>query len=232
VVDLDLAFGDVAITLQVFPARTIADAVHLESGLDFQVLEPLLTTYQDTMSALVAPVQPDAKDTIPAALVGRILGLLKQHFDHVVVDTAPAFDEYVLQALDETDDLLLVTTLDVPTLKNVKVAVETLDLLNFPKSRRHLVLNRADDKVGLAPDKVESTLKMKIAASIPTSFQVAHATNSGEPITGAQPKHAVSQAITRLARSVAGPSTEVSPGPDPAGRPAAPKRSLLRRNGR
>lgn len=232
VVDLDLAFGDVAITLQVFPARTIADAVHLESGLDFQVLEPLLTSYQDTMSALVAPVQPDAKDTIPAALVGRILGLLKQHFDHVVVDTAPAFDEYVLQALDETDDLLLVTTLDVPTLKNVKVAVETLDLLNFPKSRRHLVLNRADDKVGLTPDKVESTLKMKIAASIPTSFQVAHATNSGEPITGAQPKHAVSQAITRLARSVAGPSTEVSPGPDPAGRPAAPKRSLLRRNGR
>jgi len=232
VVDLDLAFGDVAITLQVFPARTIADAVHLESGLDFQVLEPLLTTYQDTMSALVAPVQPDAKDTIPAALVGRILGLLKQHFDHVVVDTAPAFDEYVLQALDETDDLLLVTTLDVPTLKNVKVAVETLDLLNFPKSRRHLVLNRADDKVGLTPDKVESTLNMKIAASIPTSFQVAHATNSGEPITGAQPKHAVSQAITRLARSVAGPSTEVAPSPGSAGRPAAPKRSLLRRNGR
>ena len=232
VVDLDLAFGDVAITLQVFPARTIADAVHLESGLDFQVLEPLLTTYQDTMSALVAPVQPDAKDTIPAALVGRILGLLKQHFDHVVVDTAPAFDEYVLQALDETDDLLLVTTLDVPTLKNVKVAVETLDLLNFPKSRRHLVLNRADDKVGLTPDKVESTLNMKIAASIPTSFQVAHATNSGEPITGAQPKHAVSQAITRLARSVAGSTGEAPPSADSPARPATPKRSLLRRNGR
>ena len=232
VVDLDLAFGDVAITLQVFPARTIADAVHLESGLDFQVLEPLLTSYQDTLSALVAPVQPDAKDTVPASLVGRILGLLKQHFDAVVVDTAPAFDEYVLAALDETDDLLLITTLDVPTLKNVKVAVETLDLLNFPKPRRHLVLNRADDKVGLTADKVESTLNMTIAASIPTSSHVAHATNSGEPIISAQPKHAVSQAITRLARSVAGPSTEPAPGADPVGRPATPKRSLLRRNGR
>src|SRR3954463_5603473 len=85
VVDLDLAFGDVAITLQLFPARTIADAVHLESGLDFNVLEPLLTRYQDRLSALVAPVQPDAKDGIPAPLVGRILNLLKSHFEFVVV---------------------------------------------------------------------------------------------------------------------------------------------------
>jgi pilus assembly protein CpaE len=102
VVDLDLAFGDVAITLQLFPARTIADAVHLESGLDFPVLEPLLTNYRDQLSALVAPVQPDAKDSIPASLVGRILNLLKSHFDHVVVDTSPAFDEYVLQTRPTT----------------------------------------------------------------------------------------------------------------------------------
>ena len=232
VVDLDLAFGDVAITLQLFPARTIADAVHLESGLDFAVLEPLLTNYRDQLSALVAPVQPDAKDGIPASLVGRILNLLKSHFDHVVVDTSPSFDEYVLQAFDETDDLLLVTTLDVPTLKNVKVAVETLDLLNFPKSRRHLVLNRADDKVGLTADKVESTLGMPIAAAIPTSSQVAHATNSGEPIISAQPKHAVSQAITAMARSVSGHAAVPSSGGGSKAHASAPKRSLLRRNGR
>ena len=232
VVDLDLAFGDIAITLQLFPARTIADTVHLESGLDFHVLEPLLTSYKDYLWALVAPVQPDARDTIPAPLVGRVLGLLKSQFDHVVVDTSPGLDEYVLQAFDETDEMLLVTTLDVPTLKNVKVAVETLDLLNFPKPRRHLVLNRADDKVGLTADKVESTLGMKISASIPTSSQVAHATNSGEPIIIAQPKHSVSQAITALARSVAGSANGAKPGAEPSGRAATRKRSLLRRNGR
>jgi pilus assembly protein CpaE len=230
-VDLDLAFGDVAITLQLFPARTIADTVHLENGLDYTVLEPLLTDYRGQVSALVAPVQPDAKDSIPPRLVGRILHLLKSHFDFVIVDTSPAFDEYALQAFDETDEMLLVTTLDVPTLKNVKVAVETLDLLNFPKPRRHLVLNRADDKVGLTPDKVESTLGMSIAAAIPTSSQVAHATNSGEPIISAQPRHAVSHAITKLARSLALPA---SPSVAPAASKSrvAPKRSLLRRNGR
>ncbi len=234
VVDLDLAFGDVAITLQVFPARTIADAVHLESGLDFHVVEPLLTSYRDQLSALVAPVQPDAKDSIPPSLVGRILALLKQQFDFVVVDTSPAFDEFVLQAFDETDELLLVTTLDVPTLKNVKVAVETLDLLNFPKPRRHLVLNRADDKVGLTADKVESTLGMSITAAIPTSSQVAHATNSGEPILLSAPKHQVSQAVNKLAVLLSGSrngGSSTASGAS-AGHAGAPKRSLLRRNGR
>lgn len=231
-VDLDLAFGDVAITLQMFPARTIADAVHLESGLDFGVLEPLLTTYRDNVRALVAPVQPDAKDSIPPQLVGRILNLLKSNFDFVIVDTSPAFDEFALQAFDETDEMLLVTTLDVPTLKNVKVAVETLDLLNFPKPRRHLILNRADDRVGLTADKVESTLGMSIDAAIPTSTQVAHATNSGEPIVSAQPKHVVSQAIVKLARDLAATGkTPVTRG-GAKSRAAAPKRSLLRRNGR
>lgn len=241
-VDLDLGFGDVAITLQLFPARTIADAVALERELDFSMLEPLLTPHRRGFSTLVAPVQPDAKDSIPASLVSRILAVLKQNFDYVVVDTSPAFDEHVLQAFDETDELLLITTLDVPTLKNVKIACETLDLLNFPKPRRHLVLNRADDKVGLTADKVETTLDMKIAQAIPTSPEVANATNAGEPITASHPKHPVSQAINRLAEGVTGVSSgtavpgmpvelvEAGNGKSRGG--GAPKRGLLRRQGR
>jgi pilus assembly protein CpaE len=201
-VDLDLGFGDVAITLQLFPARTIADTVALESGLDFAVLEPLLTPYADRIATLVAPVQPDARDAIPAALVGRVLTLLKAEFDYVVVDTAPTFDDHVLQAFDETDQALVLTTLDVPTLKNVKIALETLDLLNFPREKRTLVLNRADEKVGLSPAKVEETLGVPVRVQIPTSAQVAHATNAGEPIVVSQPRHPVSQAIKALAAQI------------------------------
>lgn len=232
-VDLDLAFGDVAITLQLFPARTLADAVPIEAGLDIESLESLLTPHRAGISTLVAPVQPDAKDSIPASLVGKVLRLLKQSYDYVVVDTAPSFDEHVLQAFDETDDLLLVTTLDVPTLKNVKIAVETLDLLNFPREQRRLVLNRADDKVGLTADKVESTLGLAIAASIPTSPQVASSTNSGEPIVVSLPRHAVSRAMTALAHELSGgaPADATEPA-RPTNRAAAPRRGLLRRNGR
>ena len=234
-VDLDLGFGDIAITLQLFPARTIADAVALESDLDFTMLEPLLTPHRRGFSTLVAPVQPDAKDSIPASLIARILSVLKANFDYVIVDTAPAFDEHVLQAFDETDELLLVTTLDVPTLKNVKIACETLDLLNFPKPRRHLVLNRADDKVGLSADKVEATLDMKIAQAIPTSAEVANATNVGEPIAASHPKHAVTQAINRLADAVTGVSSgtaakDTGDGARGNGQPV--KRGLIRRGGR
>jgi pilus assembly protein CpaE len=235
-VDLDLGFGDVAITLQLFPARTIADAVALESEMDFSVLEPLLTPHRRGFSTLVAPVQPDAKDSIPAALVSRIFALLKANFDYVIVDTSPAFDEHVLQAFDETDELILVTTLDVPTLKNVKIACETLDLLNFPKPRRHLVLNRADDKVGLDPEKVEHTLDMRITQAIPTSSEVANATNAGEPIVASHPRHPVSQAISRLADSVTGVgAATVAPAVPADGRSrkarpeGAPKRGFLRR---
>lgn len=229
-VDLDLAFGDVAITLQLFPARTIADAAHLETGLDFPVLETLLTPHRDNLFALVAPVQPDAKDNIAPALIGKILRLLKAHFDYVVVDTAPSFDEHVLQAIDETDELLLLTTLDVPTLKNVKIALETLDLLNFRHESRQLILNRADDKVGLTPAKVEETLGMKIAHAIPTSPQVANSTNSGDPILGSLPRHPVSQAITAMAAALAGATADPERSAASATKVASPARhGLLRR---
>ncbi len=84
----------------------------------------------------------------------------------------------------------------------MKIAVETLDLLNFPKAQRRLILNRADDKVGLSAEKVESTLGMSIAASIPTSPQVASSTNAGEPILSSLPRHAVSKAIVALAEEL------------------------------
>ena len=151
--------------------------------------------------------QPDAKDTIAAALVGRILSLLKAHFDYVVVDTAPAFDEYVLQALDETDELLLVTTLDVPTLKNVKVAVETLDLLNFPQATAATWCSTGPTtRSGSPPDKVESTLGHEhrrrdpdVARRSPTP--PTPASRSSAP----SPKHAVSQA-DHPARPAASPA--------------------------
>ena len=232
-VDLDLSFGDVALTLQLPPVRTIGDVVALDGDVDADTLQPLLTEHGRGFTTLLAPVQPDVKDTVSVGLVTKVLGVLKSTFDYVVVDTAPAFDEHVLQAIDASDHLLMVTTLDVPTLKNVKIANETLDLLNFPRSRRHLVLNRSEDKVGLSAEKVEATLGMSITQAVPTSTDVAHATNAGEPISASHPKHAASQAYARLAERLAAASVPASS--DSAGRAsgtAEPRRRLLRRGSR
>lgn len=199
IVDLDLALGDVSIVMQLFPVHTIADAVGMEDSLDAQAVEGLLTQHSPGLSVLVAPVQPDAKDRIKGELIGRVLRILKDRFDVVVVDTPPAFDDVVLQAFDESDLLLLVANLDVPALKSLKITAETLGLLNHPRDRWRLVLNRADMKVGLSPSEVEKTLDLKISSSIPQSNDVPTSINHGRPLVLDNPKHPVSQSIRRLA---------------------------------
>jgi pilus assembly protein CpaE len=203
-VDLDLAFGDVAITMQLFPTHSIEHAIGSENTIDAELLNGLLTRHQDSMMILAAPSHPDIRDRVSPTLVSQILRTLKQSFDFVVVDTPPAFDEQTLTALDETDEIVIVATLDVPTLKNVKVALETLDMLNIAQERRHLLLNRADDEVGISPDRVEAILGMRPVTQVATSMEVAASTNAGNPIVVKNPYHPSSTAIIALASELAG----------------------------
>jgi pilus assembly protein CpaE len=203
-VDLDLAFGDVAITLQLFPSHSIEHAIGSEDSLDGPMLDSLLTRHPDSLMVLAAPSHPDVRDRVTGALVSRVLRQLREQFDFIVVDTAPAFDDQTLTALDETDECVIVATLDVPTLKNVKVALETLETLNIAPGHRHLLLNRADDQVGLGAEKVETILSMPVSTLIPSSMDIAAATNAGTPILAANPGHASSAALRSLAAQLTG----------------------------
>lgn len=213
VVDLDLAFGDVAITLQVIPEHTITDAAESEEDLDFQLLQRLLTRHSSGISILAAPTHPEGRDLVTATLTRRVIQTLRRNFDYVVIDTPPGFDDQVLGAFDETDECVIVATLDVPTIKNTKVALETLDLLRLVPNHRHLVLNRADEEVGLSLANVEEILGMRVSVSLPSSTAVASATNQGRPIVLSKPDHPVSKAIMALAQKLAD---------DPAGAGAEP----------
>ena len=203
-VDLDLAFGDVAITMQLFPSHSIEHAIGAENALDASIVDPLLTRHADSLMVLAAPSMPDARDRVTPALVSRMLRTLQAQFDFVVVDTAPNFDEQTLTALDEVDECIIVATLDVPTLKNVKVALETMDALSIALDQRHLLLNRADDAVGISSAKVETILGMSIEANISSSLDIAASTNAGKPIVIAQPDHPASKIFRELAESLAG----------------------------
>jgi pilus assembly protein CpaE len=204
VVDLDLAFGDVAITMQLIPEHTITDAAASEEDMDFSLLQKLLTRHESGLTILAAPTHPEGRDLITASLARRVIQTLRRHFDFVVIDTPPGFDDQVLGAFDETDECIIVATLDVPTIKNTKVAIETLDLLNLVPHNRHLVLNRADEEVGLNQGNVEDILGVKVEIALPSSPAVASATNHGQPIVLSKPDHPVSKAIIGLARSLAG----------------------------
>lgn len=202
IVDLDVQGGDVAIMLQLLPIRSLSDIEGLGGVIDTSGVLSLLTTHDSGVSVLAAPLNLEARDSVSPEQVSKVLQVLKTAFDVIVVDTSPAFDDLGLSAFDHSDYLVLVGTLDIPALKNLKMATGTLDLLSMPRSQWRLVLNRADAKVGLAPAEFQRTLGLTISASIPTSRDVLASVNRGETLVASQPRHPVSVAITDLARNL------------------------------
>jgi pilus assembly protein CpaE len=234
ILDLDLSFGDVAIALQLFPAHTIADAVPLAGTLDEKGVSALLTPHSPGLTTLVAPVEPGTAETVPANVVSELLQVLRSMFDFVVVDTPPAFTDHVLAALDVSDLVLLMATLDIPALKNLKLTLETLELLNYPQERWRVVLNRADSKVGLSLSEVEKTLHVPIAVQVPSHRAVPASINRGVPIVLDDPNHPVSQSLRQFADRdiLAGYQAARTSGAVPTAEPSTvppPRRGLLRR---
>jgi pilus assembly protein CpaE len=125
--------------------------------------------------------------------------VLRGMFDYVVVDTPPQLSEHVLTALDASAHHVLLATPDVPTLKNLRLTLDMLDLLSYPRDMRTVVLNRSDAKAGLTAQDAEQAARCPIAGHVPSSRAVPLSINEGVPITLAHPGHQVSQAITRFA---------------------------------
>jgi pilus assembly protein CpaE len=203
-VDLDLHFGDVAIMLHLFPSHTIYDASQ-SPGLDALTLKSFLTRHDSGIWALVAPTEPTVADTINPGTIGNILKLLRSAFDYVVIDTPPAFSEPVLAAFDESDWLIMLATLDVPSIKNLRLTLQTMELLHFPKGRIRVVVNRADSKVGLRLPDVEKLLSSPVDTTIPSSRSVPLSVNKGSPIMLEEPKGPLAESIRRVAAQLTEP---------------------------
>lgn len=199
VVDLDLSFGDVAISVQLDPVRTISDALPMAGHLDTTGAASLLTSYRPGLDMLLAPVTPGDAEKVPAALVGELLTALRGIYDFVVVDTPAQFSEHVLTAMDVSDHHVLLTTPDTPALKNLRIALDMLDLLSYSRDIRSVIVNRSDSKVGLSAGDVERVVRSPINGHVPSSRNVPISINKGTPIVIGTPAHPVSQAITRFA---------------------------------
>ncbi|HEX6351430.1 AAA family ATPase [Actinophytocola sp.] len=211
-VDLDLAFGDVAISLRLEPKRTLIDAVGMGEDLDETGVAGLLTRFRPGLDCVLAPVEPGDAERVPASLVTDLLTVLRGMFDYVVIDTPPQFNEHVLKALDGADHHVLVTTPDMPTLKNLRLTIEMLDVLSYPRDIRAIVLNREDPRTGMTAADVEHVLKTPVAARIPASLEVTASVNRGVPIAAEQPSHKVSAAIREFGdRRLAGKGAQERP---------------------
>jgi pilus assembly protein CpaE len=198
-VDLDLAFGDVGIMLQLTPERSIADAVSARERIDVALVRALLTPYAPGVDVLLAPVGPTEAERIGRDVVAPVLAAARAMADFVVVDTPAQFTDQVLAALDVSDVHLLVATPDIPALKNLRIALDMLDLLGLPEENRLVVLNRSDAKVGLSGADIDRVIQCPTGAHVPSSRDVPISINRGVPIVVDKPGHAVSKAIRELA---------------------------------
>lgn len=199
-VDADLQFGDVAVMMKLTPQHTIVDAVASINRLDAQLLQSLLVRHEPSgLYVLPAPVEPAFADQVSGADMVRIVKVLQSFCAYVVIDTPAHFNDVVLALLEESDDILLISGMDIPNIKNVKLGLQTLRLLNIPVSKLKLVLNRSNSKVKLDIGEVERTLQMKADALIPSDILVPQSVNKGVPAVIDAPKSGVSRSLEQLA---------------------------------
>jgi pilus assembly protein CpaE len=236
-VDLDLAFGDVAISLQLSPSRTASDLIPMSGRLDARGLASAVTHHDSGLDTLCAPDAPAEADRIPAATTAQLLVVAQSVYDFIIVDTPPAFTEHVLAAFDVTDTFILIATMDIPAVKNLRIVLDTMNQLGYERQSRVIVLNRADVKVGLKTADIEAVTRQPISVRIPNSLNVPASINRGVAIVVDEPKHPVSAALRDLADAHVRPEPETA-SPSATGRNEAPAPTsrrelrLLRQEGR
>jgi pilus assembly protein CpaE len=203
-VDADLQFGDVCLLLQLEPRFTMVNAAHELHHLDAEMLDSLLTEHPSGLKVLAAPLEPAFADDITTAGLMQMLDILQENYDYVVVDTASMLDELILSLIEKADHVLMVVDMDLPSVKNAKLALETLRLLKFSTQNVQLVMNRSNSKAKLDNKEIESALKMEIRASVPSDAAVPNSVNEGRPIVETDPKGKIAKGFESVAELIAG----------------------------
>ncbi|MDH4308644.1 MAG: AAA family ATPase [Acidimicrobiia bacterium] len=203
-VDADLQFGDVCLVLQLEPKFTVVNAAAELHRLDSQLVESILTPHPSGLKVLAAPLEPAFADDITTGGLLQIIDVISERYDYVVVDTASLLDELLLSLLERSDQVLMVVDMDLPSVKNAKLALETLRLLKFPTNKVQLVLNRSNAKARLDDKEIEGALKTQISARIPSEGIVAASVNEGRPVVESAPKSKVARGFEEVAQVVLG----------------------------
>ena len=183
-VDLDLQFGEVSTALHLRPRFTISDLLSREpvddDDLDEHV-EQYLEQHELGFSVLAAPFSPADADMIAPKDVYKVMGALRRHFDYIVVDTPAQLSEIVLAAFDHSTKVLCMVTLDLPSIRNMRVFLTTLEKLRINSQTIGVVLNKVEEDIGIDISDVQEVLDNKIISVLPYSREVMKSINKGKP---------------------------------------------------
>jgi pilus assembly protein CpaE len=230
-VDSSFQFGDVGVLLNLNPRnKSIADlAGELQAGEQYDSLDGFLVAHSSGVRVLLAPPTPEQAELVNPTAVKQVLEALRGENDLVVVDCPSNFNESTLAVLDEADLILTLLTLEITSVKNMRLFLEVCEQLGYGPEKIRLVLNRADSTLGIRVADVEHSIGRKVDHTIVSDGRsVVYALNRGVPFFLSNREAQVSQDIARLAAAVTGPPpTTVAARPDRAAKAAAKNKSLF-----
>jgi pilus assembly protein CpaE len=198
-VDLDLQFGDVGLCMGLSPESTIYDLVRSGGVLDEDKVDGFLVTHSSGVKVLLAPSRPDQAAVVSIEFLRELYSVMRRMVDYVIVDTPPGFTPEVISTIDSATTACMIGMLDALSLKNVKLGVETLELMGFPSERILLVLNRARSRVGITDEDVEAIMGRRPDVLVPSDRDIPRALNEGTPIIVAKPHSEAAESFRQLA---------------------------------
>lgn len=204
IVDLDLQFGEVSTALRLRPRFTIFDALQRDEENESELadhIEEYMVKHDTGIYLLPAPKDPSEADRITPPDVTRIIEAIRTRFDYVIVDTPAALTEIVLAAFDLSDELFTLATLDLPSVRNMGVFLNTLDKLKIPSEHIQLILNKAEKDVGIDIEQITRLFPQGFMSVLPYAREVSKSINVGMPVMAFNPNAEVSRRIGSGLRS-------------------------------
>jgi pilus assembly protein CpaE len=202
--DMDTQFGDIAITMDIPVERTIVGLARRADELDRELVRDYLVHHWSQVHVLPAPFEPSEWRDVTPGQMGKIIGVLAQTHDFVVLDTAATFNDLVAVALDKANIVLLVTSMDISSIKNTVVVLKLLASSSFPQEKVKLTINHASAANTLKEEDIRSVLNQDVFWRIPYDEGVGASLQLGKPVVTARPGSRVSQSILDLAAFVSG----------------------------
>ena len=203
-VDLNLQAGDLPLFLGVDPKYSIADMVENRARLDESLIASFVTPYSSKLSLLAAPKQADSADEIEPEHVFEVLQRLRESYEYVVIDPQHTFDAITLAALDQSDEIVLVLSLDIPAIRSTQRALEIFDRLGYPRKKIRIIVNRWSKQIDLDLRQVEKFLGEPVVGFVPSDYQTAVGSiNLGNPLVLSDSSSKIAQEIRRISETIA-----------------------------
>ena len=202
--DGNLQFGDVAVFVNEQGKNTIIDLAPRAEELDPEIVEEVMLKHPASgLHILAAPSRPEYAERVSSGQFTKVLEYLRQLYAYVVVDTSSYLTDITLSAVDISDLIVLVTTQDIPAIKNCRLFLDLLQTMGIDRERILFVMNRFDKRINITPERVTENLKQEVASVIPLDEQVVtKAVNRGVPFVLDNKNQPATRGIFSLAENV------------------------------